>query len=33
VLENEGVSKFDDSWGELTHTVSEQLTRRSPEQA
>ena len=33
VLEDEGVKKFDDSWGELTHTVSEQLTRRSPEQA
>ena len=32
-LENEGVRKFDDSWQELTGTVSDQLTRRSPEQA
>jgi transaldolase len=32
-LENEGVTKFDDSWAELTQTVSDQLTRRSPEQA
>ena len=33
VLEDEGVKKFDDSWQELTATVSDQLTRRSPEQA
>ena len=33
VLENEGVQKFDGSWRELTETVSEQLTRRSPEQS
>ncbi|MDD7921936.1 transaldolase, partial [Actinomycetospora chibensis] len=33
VLEDEGVTKFEDSWAELTDTVSEQLTRRSPEQA
>lgn len=33
VLEDEGVQKFDDSWQELTATVSDQLTRRSPEQA
>lgn len=32
VLEDEGVTKFDDSWQELTATVSDQLTRRSPEQ-
>ena len=31
-LENEGVKKFDDSWAELTETVSDQLSRRSPEQ-
>jgi transaldolase len=33
VLEDEGVKKFAASWAEFTHTVSEQLTRRSPEQA
>ena len=33
VLENEGVQKFDASWQELTATVSDQLTRRSPEQS
>ncbi len=33
ILEEEGVSKFADSWEELTATVSDQLTRRSPEQA
>ena len=33
VLEDEGVKKFADSWAELTDTVSEQLMRRSPEQA
>ncbi|HEY2224693.1 transaldolase [Actinomycetospora sp.] len=33
VLENEGVDKFDGSWKELLDTISEQLTRRSPEQA
>jgi transaldolase len=33
VLEDEGVKKFDDSWQDLTATVSDQLTRRSPEQA
>ncbi|HSK60513.1 MAG TPA: transaldolase, partial [Actinomycetospora sp.] len=32
-LENEGVTKFDDSWQELTATVSDQLARRSPEQS
>jgi transaldolase len=32
-LENEGVQKFDDSWQELTATVSDQLARRSPEQS
>lgn len=32
-LEDEGVQKFDDSWSELTSSVSEQLTRRSPEQS
>lgn len=31
-LEDDGVKKFDDSWQELTATVSDQLTRRSPEQ-
>ena len=33
VLEDEGVKKFDDSWQDLTSTVSDQLTRRSPEQS
>jgi len=33
VLEDEGVEKFDGSWQELTATVSDQLTRRSPEQS
>jgi transaldolase len=33
VLEDEGVQKFDDAWKGLLETVSEQLTRRSPEQA
>ncbi len=33
VLEDEGVEKFDASWQELTSTVSEQLTRRSPQQS
>jgi hypothetical protein len=27
------VQKFDDSWQELTATVSDQLARRSPEQS
>jgi transaldolase len=33
VLEDEGVDKFDKAWGELLETISEQLTRRSPEQS
>ncbi|MDL5158028.1 transaldolase [Actinomycetospora termitidis] len=33
VLEDEGVDKFEKSWQELLETVSEQLTRRSPEQS
>jgi transaldolase len=33
VLEDEGVEKFDKSWQELLDTISEQLTRRSPEQS
>ncbi|MEJ2870236.1 transaldolase [Actinomycetospora sp. OC33-EN08] len=33
VLEDEGVDKFEKSWTELLETVSDQLTRRSPEQA
>jgi transaldolase len=33
VIEDEGVEKFDKAWNELLETVSEQLTRRSPEQS
>jgi transaldolase len=33
VIEDEGVEKFEKAWNELLETVSEQLTRRSPEQS